>query len=135
MKKSSKAIAIAFAVSAISAPALSEASKPQSYLFEVEVTDSGQHIASPRLTALARETAEIGVGKGDGNLYKITMTATPDAGSTILFSSNIEISSTNGAPRHAEPKLIINPNETATIMFGSAEQPFRMDVKLKPIDG
>lgn len=138
MKKSSKAIALVLAASAISGPALSDASKPQSYVFEMEVSDNGQHIASPRLIAHAGETAEIGLGQGDGSLYKITMTATPDSASTILFSSKIDISSAKGAPRHAEPKLTVKPNETATIMLGNAgpdQQPFRMDVKLKPIDG
>lgn len=138
MNKLSVAAALALASFAISSPALSESTKVQSYMFEVEMTDNGQLIASPRLTALAGQTAEIGVGRADGDLYKVSMTATPDSASTILFSSNIDISSANGEPRHAAPKLTVKPGETATIMFGGegpGQKLFRMDVKLKPVDG
>ena len=103
---------IAATVAALSLLAVSTgAFASESYRISARISDSGQEIGSPELTAMPGKTARVEVA--GSNAYALAVTVEPMADGTLKLSTDLK--STHG---DMAPVLVVRPGTPASVAVG-----------------
>ena len=111
-------------------PTLAAEPAQPTYVLSMKLQDGGRVVGTPRLEVRAGETAQIEIGEANGSQYSMRVILTPQAGSTVSFTSSIDLVSAARVRRSVRPALRVRLGEPAVIEFGEdspTAKPFRVD--------
>lgn len=114
----------------VSSPAQVAQPAAPTYRVSVVLHDGDRLLGEPRLETLAGQPARIEIRDAQGHGVSMSLTAVPQAGSTVGVTSTIDVTSQTGAHHAANPTLVVKLGEPAAIAFGEdggVQKPFRVD--------
>jgi hypothetical protein len=119
MKLSYMARTAIVAVTALSSSLL-WGGKLQRYDIQLELTDSGKVIGTPRLVIDAGNEAKFEIGSIDGELYTATVTVVPKDGATVEITSMISARTTD-MTRRSNYKTTATFEDNEHVVFRSGD--------------
>lgn len=108
------------------APATAAVSTLPRFTVAMQMRADGQLIAAPKLAVAAGDASTVDVGTVPGTRYTMRFRVVPHGAETAALSSAIRVS-VDGHTQVVTPSLVVRYGEPATIAFGDAVSPFRVD--------